>query len=137
MTDRPDQLTDSLRDVVDLGQFQHDFISRLTHLNLKPGDDVTHLADEVGVEIAASLKGAPNHLGRPPGRRQCRRGSSRADSGAATSRYGRRARSDHRLHTNPRPQILSRIRFLVVPNRHYAITLDRGPTVTHVRSSKR
>ena len=54
-----DPLTNSLRDLLELEQFLHDFIGALTKRHLKPGEDVTHLVHELGLKPPAGLKGAP------------------------------------------------------------------------------
>jgi hypothetical protein len=54
-----DPLTDSLRDVLEVEQFLHDFIGALTKRRLMPGEDVTHLVDELGLKPPASFKGVP------------------------------------------------------------------------------
>ncbi len=54
-----DSLTNSLRDVLELEQFLHDFIGALTKRHLKSGQDVTHLVDELGLKPPAGLKGIP------------------------------------------------------------------------------
>jgi hypothetical protein len=54
-----DPLTNSLRDVLELEQFLHAFIGALTKRHLKPGEDVTHLVDELGLKPPAALKGTP------------------------------------------------------------------------------
>jgi hypothetical protein len=54
-----DPLTNSLRDVLELEQFLHAFIGALTKRRLKPGEDVTHLVDELGLKPPAALKGIP------------------------------------------------------------------------------
>jgi hypothetical protein len=54
-----DRLTDSLNDVWELEQFLVAFISALTKRRLRTGQDVTHLVDELGLKLPATLTGAP------------------------------------------------------------------------------
>jgi hypothetical protein len=54
-----DRLTNSLHDVLELEQFLHTFIGALTKRRLRPGDDVTHLVKELGLELPATLEGTP------------------------------------------------------------------------------
>jgi hypothetical protein len=54
-----DPFTNSLRDVLEVEEFLHQFISALTKRRLKPGEDVTHLVGELGLQLPTSLKGAP------------------------------------------------------------------------------
>lgn len=55
-TDSP---VDSVRDVLELEQFLHAFLGALIERHLKPGQDVTHLVDELGLKLPAALRGAP------------------------------------------------------------------------------
>ncbi len=54
-----DSLNASIRDVQELAQFLHDFIGALTERQLKPGEDVTRLVDQLGLKLPPGLSGAP------------------------------------------------------------------------------
>ena len=55
------RLTNSLNDVLELEQFLHDFIGALTKQHPRPGEDVTHIVRELGLELPAALEGGPIH----------------------------------------------------------------------------
>jgi hypothetical protein len=57
--DKKDPLADSLRDLMELERFLHPFIGALAQRHLKPGEEVAHLAKELGLELPAAFKGAP------------------------------------------------------------------------------
>ena len=57
--DAADPFTNSLRDVLEVEEFLHQFIGALTKRRLRPGEDVTHLVDELGLKLPTALKGAP------------------------------------------------------------------------------
>jgi hypothetical protein len=54
-----DSLNDSVRDVQELEQFLYEFIGALTERQLKPGEDVTRLVDQLGLKLPRGLTGAP------------------------------------------------------------------------------
>lgn len=51
-----DRLANSLNDVLELEQFLHAFIGALTKRHLRPGEDVTHIVRELGLELPAALE---------------------------------------------------------------------------------
>jgi len=53
------RLTNSLKDVLELEQFLHAFISKLTKRRPRAGEDVTHLVKELGLKLPAALEGGP------------------------------------------------------------------------------
>jgi hypothetical protein len=53
------RLTNSLKDVLELEQFLHAFISTLTKRRPRAGEDVTHLVKELGLKLPAALEGGP------------------------------------------------------------------------------
>lgn len=56
------RLTNSLNDVLELEQFLHAFIGALTKRHPHPGEDVTHIVRELGLELPAALEeGGPIH----------------------------------------------------------------------------
>lgn len=57
--DTNDPLTGSLQDVQELEQFLYEFIGALTTRRLKPGEDVTHLIDELGLRPPAAWQRMP------------------------------------------------------------------------------
>ena len=57
--DKKDPLADSLREVMEIERFLHPFLGALTQRHLKPGEDVSHLASELGLELPAAFKGVP------------------------------------------------------------------------------
>jgi hypothetical protein len=62
------RLTNSLKDVLELGQFLHAFIGALTKRRLRAGEDVTHLVKELGLKLPVTLEGSPIHwVGREDG----------------------------------------------------------------------
>lgn len=54
-----DSLSNSLREVLELEKFLHDFIGALNTRRHKRGEDVTHLVDELGLKLPEAFKGAP------------------------------------------------------------------------------
>jgi hypothetical protein len=57
--DTGDRLTDSLLDVIGLQNFLHDFIRALTVRRLKPGEDVSHVVEELGLTTPTGWQRGP------------------------------------------------------------------------------
>jgi hypothetical protein len=57
--DDGDRLASSLQEVKELEQFLFTFIGELTARAPRPGDDVSHLVDEFGLQLPGAWRGEP------------------------------------------------------------------------------